>query len=101
MSQLEKLTAQIAERTRRRFASRGGPEAAPEGELNTFIAGDVRNAMRVIDDPFAAVIKGWEGQAYQLDLTWWEAEETPAEIVYGLAGAILDFEVRQALGLPV
>lgn len=101
MSQMEKLTAHIAERTRRRFAPKGGPESAAEGELNTFIAGEVRNAVRGMEDPFVAVIKGWKGQAYQLDLTWWEAEETPVEIVCGLAGAILDYEVRQALGLPV
>lgn len=101
MDSLSRLIARIAERTRRRFSPRGGPEAAPEGELNAFIASEVRGALEEVEDPFAAVIRGWKGEAYQLDLTWWEAEETPEEIVYGLAGAILEYEVRQNLQLPV
>lgn len=101
MSQRAALAAQVAERIRRRFAARGGPAFAPEGELNTYIAGEVRAAIGSLEDPYTTVIRGWGGQAYQLDLTWWEAEETPEEIVAGLAGAILDHEVRKMLDLPV
>ena len=101
MNRRAALAAHVAERIHRRFAPRGGPGLAPEGELNAFIAGEVRAAVASLEDPYTTVIRGWGGQAYQLDLTWWEAEETPEEIVAGLAGAILDHEVRKMLDLPV
>ena len=101
MDRRTELARLIAERTRRRFSISGGVERAAEGELNAFLYSDIRTAVSTLEDPFASVIKGWGGQAHQLDLTWWEAEETPEEVVYGLAGAILDFEVRQILDLPL
>ncbi len=94
------LVARIAERTRRRFAHRP-PGSVLEGELSAFLASEVRGVLATLDDPFGAVIRDWEGKAWQLDLTWWEGGEHPEEIVYGLAGAILDFEVRKLLELPV
>jgi hypothetical protein len=100
MESRAELVAHIAERTRRRFAP-GGPASAHEGELSAFLASEIQNALGTLHDPFCAVIRGWEGQAWQLDLTWWEGGEHPEEIVYGLAGAILDFEVRKRLELPV
>jgi hypothetical protein len=94
------LVESIASRVRKRFAAFGGVAAAPAGELNAFIVREIRNALDSLDNPFIAVIRGWRGQGFQLDLCWWEEEENPEAIVFGLAGAILDHEVRKALDLP-
>lgn len=94
------IVAEVVQRVRARFAARGEVAAAPSGELNTFLVRELQNTVRALDDPFGAVIKGWQGQAFQLDLCWWESEEHPEDIVLGLAGAILDYEVRRQLGLP-
>ncbi len=100
MKQRLELIENVAARTRQRFAGRGGVGQAPSGELNAFIVQEIRIALRSLENPYTGVIRGWQGQGYQLDLCWWEDEENPEAIVFGLAGAILDFEVRKALGLP-
>ncbi|BCR04791.1 hypothetical protein DESUT3_18600 [Desulfuromonas versatilis] len=100
MEHRAELIDRIAGRTRQRFSSRGGVEQAPSGELNAFIVQEIRIALRSLENPYTGVIRGWQGQGYQLDLCWWEDEENPEAIVFGLAGAILDHEVRKALGLP-
>ncbi len=102
MNDRAELVAQIAQQTRRRFAHRGTqPGAVLDGELNAFLCAEIRTVLGELSDPFGAVIRGWEGEAWQLDLTWWEGGRNPEEIVYGLAGAILDFETRKTLKLPV
>jgi hypothetical protein len=100
MTQLPELVARLAARVRERYAARGGVADAPAGDLNTFLSREIRQTVRTLDDPYGGVIRGWDGAAYQLDLCWWEEEDQPERIVLGLAGAILDFEVRQSLGLP-
>ncbi len=94
------LVAQVAERVRRRFAGRGSLSSAPGGELNAYVMDEIRRTVNSLNDPYNAIIRGWEGQGYHLDLCWWEAEENPEAIVLGLAGAILEYEVRHQLGLP-
>ncbi len=100
MDNRAQLVEKIAGRTRQRFSVRGGVANAPSGELNGYIVQEIRMALRSLENPYNGVIRGWTGQGYQLDLCWWEDEENPEAIVFGLAGAILDFEVRKALELP-
>ncbi|WP_291316690.1 hypothetical protein [Desulfuromonas sp.] len=100
MDKRKELVAAIAARAVEKYSPRGGIARAPSGELNMFIEREIRTATRTVPDPFAAIIRGWPGQAHQLDMCWWEDEDHPEGIVLGLAGAILEFEVRRTLELP-
>ena len=101
MTEREELARQIAMRVTDRFGSHYRDlSQAPSGELTQHLSHEIIAAVSGCENPFQAIIRGWNGQAYQLDLCWWESEPTPEKIVLGLAGAILDHEVRQILELP-
>lgn len=101
MQRREEIVAGVASRVQARFSARGGVQAAPAGELNGFIVTEIKKAVAALENPFADVIRGWAGKGHELDLCWWEEEDNPESIVLGLAGAILDYEVRQSLQLPL
>lgn len=101
MTEREQFARRIASRVTDRYGSHYRDlSQAPSGELTQHLTREINEAVCACANPYQAIIQGWDGQAYQLDLCWWESEPTPEKIVLGLAGAILDHEVRQILELP-
>ncbi len=101
MTDREQLTREIAKRVTERFGTHYRDlSQAPSGELTQYLNREISDAVAASANPFQAIIRDWEGQAYHLDLCWWESEPTPEKIVLGLAGAILDYEIRQIFELP-
>lgn len=100
MDYRDELARQIAARVRQRFAARSPLQDAPVGELNSALSAEISASLSQVPDPYGQLIRDWPGQAHQLDLAWWESESTPAQIVLGLAAAILEYEVRHLLDLP-
>lgn len=93
------IVSKVSNKVKDRFSA-DGVASSPSGEVNNYIAMQVRGVVRSLENPYSSVIRGWDGRGYHLDLCWWEDEENPESIVNGLAGAILDYEVRKVLGLP-
>lgn len=100
MDSRDELARQVAERVQQLFAARSSLQDAPVGELNSTLSAEISDILSQVPDPYGQLIRDWPGQAHQLDLAWWESESTPAEIVLGLAAAILEYEVRHLLDLP-